>query len=247
MVDRAVVAAIPSEGFVTEGRGAASGYFAGAVWKNIPGLIDYAESGGAAPTRDVVPLTGGVGKRVGRARVPSITLNAFQVPHHPAWDALRTAKLEETVIEFRMRSVEQVLYLPASTKTAAIADTGVVTFAGVGDEPTIEGNAIGPGDTLHAGGENYTIERVGIDADGNSVAAGMPGYVTVVPPSAPVSAEDAIKISIPEVQRGPFRARVIDTDQWSLQAEGELQAALMLQPFGQLPKAVMSVAPIAGE
>ena len=232
MADRSVVAVPPSEGLLVE-------YKVGAGFAEIPGLIDYAESGGAAPTRDVVPLKGGVGKRVGRARVPTITFNAFQVPQHSSWDAMRQAKLDETVHEFRFETVEQELFARGGAAiTAAIADatTGVVTFAG-DDEPTIDGHAIGPGAAIVFAANDYYIIRtisdtgvIAVDlfnaADGSALA---------------IKAAAEYRVVIPRVGRPSFRARVIDTDQWSIQSENELQAALMLQPFGQLPKGSTAV------
>jgi len=230
MADRAVVGAIPSEGLVLE-------YQSGANWITIPGIVDYAESGGAAPTRDVVPISGGVGKRVGRARVPTVTFNAFQLPTHPAWAAMRAAKVDETTLTFRITTQEQVLFVGGAGR-AAIATTGAVTLS-VGPYPSIDGNAIGPGDVLVIGSTPYTVSAID-----DSKAVSAAGFITVSPAPASAVAAAAYKISIPGVRRGPFSSRVIDTDQWSIAAESELQAALVLQPFGQLPVGTAQVSAV---
>ena len=240
MADRSVVAVPPSEGLVVEFKNAAG------AWKVIPGPIDYAESGGAAPTRDVVPMSTGVGKRVGRARVPTITFNAFQVPQHSSWEAMRAAKQNETPLEFRFATAEQELFRGGAADTAAITAAGEVTLtAGAGGGlPSVDGHAIGPGAAVVIGAEGYIIEEID-----ETVAQTAGGFITVDTETVAgavlgVIAAAAYKIVIPQVGRPPFRARVIDTDQWSIAAENELQAALMLQPFGQLPKRSLAVSPV---
>ena len=222
----------------------------GGVWREIPGIIDYNESGGEAPRRDVVPAKGGVAARLGRNRVQQVACQAFEVPTHAAWDKMYEAWANSTVLAFRFTTAEQILYDEAAdspdddVSMAIAANTGVVTFTGGNNAifPRIGNNSLGPGAALVNSGATkaYRVEDAGADA-GAGKAAKATGMVVNPAPGGAVAAATGFKIVIPATQRGPFRAKVASVDLWTIAAEGELQSPLMLQPLNVLPKGVIVV------
>lgn len=197
----------------------------GGTWNEIPGVSGYSESGGEAPERDVVAF-GGVAKRTGHPRVPSIEVNAVYAPAHPAWKAVRKASLGRDLLKFRLTTAEEDLFsVNSSGNTVAIAATGVVTFAGT-DQPGVSEGLIAPGQVIEVGGKKYVIDS--IDDDGKPVVKPAPGSA--------VSAATNYSIVLPELRCGPFEATVRLAGNVSLETEGDLTTTLMLAPRGPLPE-----------
>ncbi len=199
----------------------------GSAWVEVPGISGYGESGGEAPERDIVAFSG-VAKRSGHPRVPSIELSAAYTPAHAAWKALRGASLDGTLLRFRLTTKKNILEpITGTGNTVAIADTGIVTFAGT-VKPNFNEGVIGPGLVIEAGSENYVIDSVS-DAD--------TPVVTVKPaPASDVTAKEDYNIVLPSLRRGPFSATVRIVGNVSLESEGDMTTTLTLAPRGQLPE-----------
>ncbi len=195
----------------------------GSTWIQVPGINSYTESGGEAPERDIVTF-GGVGKRSGHPRVPSIELNATYSPAHAAWKAMRAASLKGTLLDFRLITKEEaVKSITGPSNTVAIADTGVVTFAGT-VQPAV--GLLGPGMVIKVGSKKFVID---------SISDAATPVVKVKP--APASAETAkptYSIVLPSMRRGPFDARVRLAGNVSLESEGDMTTTLTLAPRVQL-------------
>ena len=197
----------------------------GDAWSEIPGVSGYSESGGEAPERDVVAF-GGVAKRTGHPRVPSIEVNAVYAPAHPAWKAVRKASLNRELLKFRLITPQEDLFsVNSSGNTVAIADTGVVTFAGT-DKPSASEGLVAAGQVVKVGGKKYVIDS--INDDGKPV-------VKPAPDSAVSEATD-YSIVLPKLRRGPFEATVRLAGNVSLETDGDLTTTLMLAPRSQLPE-----------
>ncbi len=199
----------------------------GGDWKELPGINGYSETGGEAPERDIVAFSG-VAKRSGHPRVPSVEMNAVYQPAHSAWRAIREAADKGTLLRFRVTTKEEERFaINDSAETVAIADTGVLTFAGDG-KPNFKSSEYGVGMILKLGGENYVIDSVS-DAD--------TPVVTVTPaPASDVTAATDYKITVPSLRRGPFSATVRIVGNVSLESEGDMTTTLTLAPRGQLPE-----------
>ena len=194
----------------------------GSTWLKIPGIQSYSESGGEAPERDVVGFDG-VAKRSGHLRIPTIEMSAVYSPVHAAWAALRDVALKGALLQFRLTTKkDDVDSQTGSTNTAAIATTGVVTFAG--NEPEIEAAGVAPGQVLVVDSKNYVIDSIS--------AAGV---ITVKPaPDSAIAAKENWKIILPSVRR-TFAATVRLADRASLESEGDMTTTLTLAPRAQLP------------
>ncbi len=200
----------------------------GNSWNEIPGISGYTESGGEAPERDVVAF-GGVAKRSGHPRVPSIEVNAVYSPSHPAWKAVRKASLDRDVLQFRLTTAEEDIFsVNSSGNTVAIAGTGVVTFAGT-QKPNASECPIVPGQAIKVGGKKYTIDSV---SDANPPVI----KVKLESGDSAVTAVTNYSLVLPSLRRGPFDAAVRLAGNVSLELEGDLTTSLMLSPRRQLPE-----------
>ena len=200
-------------------------YSSDGSWIEVPGITSYTESGGEAPERDVVAFSG-VAKRSGHPRVPSIEMNAVYSPAHAAWRALRTFSFKGTLLQFRLITKKETFEsISGPGNTVAIADTGVVTFAGT-VQPNFAEGVIGPGQVIEVNSKNYVID---------SISDAATPVVKVKPaPDSAVTAKTPYAIVLPSLRRGPFRATIRVLGNSSLESEGDMSTTLTLAPRGQL-------------
>ena len=197
----------------------------GATWHQLPGIQGYTESGGEAPERDVVTFAG-VAKKSGHPRVPSIEVSAAYSPVHASWKAIRKASINGMLLQFRFTTKKDPQFTASgAANTIAIADTGVVTFAGT-MKPDVVGGMIGLGQVIEVGSDAYVIDSI----------RGNPIVVTVKPaPETAVTATDSYKIVLPSLRRR-FSATVRLAGNTALESEGDMTTTLTLAPRAQLPE-----------
>ena len=190
----------------------------------MPGVESVSLSGGEAPENDVVTFQG-VAKVVGHPRVPSVQaqVSAYN-PQHSAWREIATASRDRKALTWRFTTQEDAFYTASGAgNTAAIAATGVVTFAGT--KPDFKSGQFGPGMSLKIGPDKYVIDAISDT-----------GVVTVKPaPPAAVAAKQDYKIVNPALRLGPFIASVRSVGNIEMAAEGQLTTTLDLAPRSLLP------------
>ena len=203
-------------------------YQEGADWIRVPGVGSYRETGGEAPTRDVVGFEA-TSTLTGRRRVPTIECDvASYLPHHAAWKKIRAQSDAQKSLTWRLVIPEDTVFTGDGTATAAIAAaTGIVTFAAAGGSlPTFTNPEYAPGLGLVVAGTLYVID----DVDATT------GVFTVRKPPNDVAASAAWSIIRPALRRGPFAAKVANTDRSQLGSESNLLSVLRLQPAAELPE-----------
>ena len=198
----------------------------GTTFIQLPFEGDISASGGEAPENDVVTF-GRIGKVVGHPRVPSLSVTIpSYVPNLAAWADIRDATVERTLLLWRLTTAESELYKASgSGNTAAIADTGIITFAGT--KPDFTTNEFAEGMVVEIGTAKakYTIDQIS-----------SAGVVTVKPaPDSAIAATASYRVLNPSLRLGPFSASVRSAGNFELAAEGNLSSTLELTPRAQLP------------
>ena len=243
------LAVIGSESSVLE-------YQDGDKWRFVPGISSWTESGGDAPTRDVVAWEG-VGSKTGRQRPQTIECEvAAYAPQHPGWKFIRAAAVSKTVIRVRLTTLKESVYkgtAAAKNRTIEVADadkdSGIVTVKAVAEgpaEPDFSSSTFAPGMVIVVGGKNYTIayikginENAGDEEEGltNPAGDGIGKVLRISPaPGAAIAAAGTYEVIIPALRRGPFPAEIVTTDNSTLAAEGDLSSGLTLRPKSLLPE-----------
>ena len=226
----------------------------GGKWRFVPGISSWTESGGDAPTRDVVAFEG-VGSKTGRQRPQTIECEvAAYAPQHPGWKYMRAAAVAKTVIRVRLTSLKEVIYkgtAEAKNRTIAIAETtGLVTTKAVAQgpaEPDFTESTFAPGMVIEIGNDRYTIAYIkGINTNAADEEQGLTNpandgigvimRVTAAGAIAAVAATGVYNVVIPALRRGPFAAEIVTTDNSTLAAEGDLSSGLTLRPKSLLPE-----------
>ena len=195
----------------------------GTDWTEIPGLDNVDAPSG---TRESTTINAFEGKRTitGDSDVPNITLNVVAVsPHMPVMLDIVKAFNENTNRHWRITTREDVLFQGSATNTAAIAITGVVTFAGTKPDFNDE---YARGEVIVIGGTAYPI--VSID---QSNATPPVATVTVAKPSAAVTAA-TYKIVIPSLRYGPFIGKVTEGGSFTLGQDSgtPLSSSIVITP-----------------
>lgn len=193
------------------------------VWETISGSASVTESGGAAPTTDIVAFEG-IARIGGRRRIPEITI---EVPAFmPALDVHRKverAAVESTGVRLRYTSEEVVQYAGADGVEAAIATDGVVTVTGTG-APSLLSDDFGPGTAFRIGSATYVIASINDS-----------GVATVAPAPTTAVAKTTYTLVIPSVRRGPIVGKFSEAGNISAATESGLASTLTFQPRSQLP------------
>lgn len=201
----------------------------GTDWLFIPGTASIAESGSEAPTREVATLVNKI-QVVGNVAPPTIefTISAY-APMHDTNRVLREALINNTILSFRYRFAGQRLATPATGRTAAIATTGVVTFAGTGAAIDFSNEAYGPGIALKIGNAYHIVDTISED-----------GQDLVVKPS-PTSqvAAASFEVWVAPIYRPSFPARVMSFDNVDAGSESSLATSLGIAPTSILPRFVI--------
>ena len=210
----------------------------GNAYIDIPGIASWAESGGDAPTREIVAFEG-VASRTGRARPQNIECEVSSyLPHHRAWQIIREAVADAGTLSFQLftPAAATILAETASGITAALVkDDATVTFAG-SSSPDLSTSTFAPGMVLKIKGDtkNYVIQSI-VDNSTAVTKVTMEVFEGDAAPGTAVSAE-VYSIIIPQLRRGPFAAQIVNADKATLRAEADLAATLTLQPTGLLPE-----------
>lgn len=194
-----------------------------AVWETIVASAGVTESGGAAPTTDIVAFEG-IARIGGRRRVPEVSIEvaAFM----PALDAHRKverAAVESTTVRLRYTSEEVTQFAATDGVEAAIADTGIATITGTG-APDLTLDEFGPGSAFRIGSATYVIASINDS-----------GIATVAPAPASAVAKASFSIVIPSVRRGPVTGKFSDAGNVVAAVESGLTTTITFQPRAQLP------------
>ena len=204
-----------------------------AEWTNVPGVGSFRETGGDAPTRDVVAFEG-TATLTGRSRVPTVECDvSAYLPYLKPWRDIRTAALAQRALEFRLQTPKDTIFTGDGTTTAAIA-AGVLTLAG-GNPPDLLSPQYAPGVCVEAGSELFVIESIVTKLTANVLAVAADGTFSSAATSALSSTTDW-SLTRPVLIRGPFAAKVANTDRSQLASESNLLSALRLQPLANLPQ-----------
>lgn len=205
----------------------------------VPGVGSFRETGGDAPTRDVVGFEG-TSTLTGRSRVPTVECDvSAYLPHLKAWRDIRQAALDQRALEFRLTTPLDTIFTGDSDDTLAITmTTGAFVIAEVGGDgaPDLLAPQYAPGLCfVTAADVLYVIESIATKLTGTVLAADGSA------PSADVAAAPGWKIIRPTLIRGPFAAKVANTDRSQLASESNLLSALRLQPLANLPQWLPSI------
>ena len=200
---------------------------AGGDWRNIPGVAAYRETGGEAPTREVVAFESTT-TLTGRKRVPTIEceISAYS-PHHTSYKDLRASSIDQTLLQFRLRTLPVTIFpLTTGVQIAIAAATGLVTLSGPeASRPDFKDDEFAPGLVIVNAGKLYVIDKIDFTT----------GAVTINPlPDSDVSAAD-FSVIRPALTRGPFAAKVAMTDRGQMSSESNLTTSIRLQPTAELP------------
>ena len=213
----------------------------GASWVRLPGASAWSESGGEAPSRDIVAF-GGSTTRTGVPRAQQIELEvSAYVPQHRSWKLINEAARDGTAINIRMTTPLEVLSSGAggsgeptfavSSNGLTIANPGALdpTVAPYGDGMVLQ---IDPSSNANGyvisgaakSGSSFTATAVAILAAATSVTVPSNGN------------GQPYRFLVPSMRRGPVSCRVLGHDNASVNAEGELTARFTLQASGILPQ-----------
>ena len=205
----------------------------GTMWAEVPGISDYTESGGEAPTREVVAFQG-TKQSVGKPRPQTIELTATApVLLHPTWKLITNAYRNNLTINVRVDFPDQILRsISPSGTTAAISAAGAVTFAGPDESrPDFTKDDFNVGDAIRIGNVDYLV-----------VSAATATSVMVVAPSSGITAT-VYSIVTPPIRIGPYLARVSTAGNRSLASESDLSTSVSLAAISPLPDPVLINAP----
>ena len=182
----------------------------GTTWKELVGITNYTQNRDAATTRNVASWGNRTRSLAGAAGARTVSLEGIRPPRDPNWNRLEVLGNQRAIVpQFRIRGQERIVAgETTSGNTAAIATTGVVTFAGTPNKGDFDSWA--PGMSIKIGSALYDIESI--------TSAGV---VTVSP--KPSAAVDAALYSVVEgaCQR-VIRGDIINIGQESLAEGSEL-------------------------
>lgn len=207
----------------------------GGNWIKVPGVGSFTESGGEAPTREVVAFEGAV-TEVGVSRPPTVecAIPVFN-PQHTSFRELRGYRISRTSLEFRFITKPELLY-SSDPVTLAVAVTGVGTIAAVttanpdpfksGTKPRDENDL--PGALVRIGATDLILFFIS--------SSGVPNFRRADNGNIPSA---AIVASIFEIYKPSlvrqFVGKVALSDRATMSAESRLESTLRLQPNGELP------------
>ena len=215
-------------------------------WLELPGLLDFTESGGERDGRsagtDSTRPTGVVSNR----KAPTVECT-FKYVAHPNWDVIDSAFANKTNLNFRFDTEGEVILArqTGGLEAAIAANTGAVTFElSAASAPTIDELPLGA--DLVIGSTHYPIVSVPDTAAGLATLASAGTGVTVKAPSAAVSSA-ACSIETP-AERVSFSGKVLmcPTRQHSVAQQSEREGTLTIQCRSTLAQAGAVHLAIAG-
>lgn len=192
----------------------------------LVGAMSITESGGEASSRDVIPMSGGIGAHPTRPKVPQVQIETFAIPQMDFHAKMRAAKDNGTLIHCRWSTAQADLLGEVAGREAAISSTGNVTLTDTTTSSitSFSSEEYGPGMAIVIDGTSHIIDSV----DEHGAALVKPA------PNADVAA-DTYRLVVPAVRRGPFSCYVLDYDQLQLATEDEMKMTITLKPRAQLP------------
>lgn len=200
------------------------------VWRTIPGIASYRETGGDAPTREVVAFEATV-TLTGRKRIPTIECDVMAYnPQVTSWRHMRTASENQESRQFRIQTKENTIHSFPATTQIAVAGS-VVTFT-MDDSLDLLDDQFAPGLVIREGTTLYIIDRILTKTTAEIITA--TGEPVSDAAAAAITGESAI--IRPSLLRGPFAAKVSTTDRAQMGSESNLTMTLRLQPFAELPE-----------
>ena len=220
MAEFASIAFVPSEGKKVSVND-------GGSWVELPGVRGWEMSGGGREGRSVSTDSSAPYGTAGVKSVPQIDIEAMAIPYHAGWIHVFDAWDDNDPVRFRL-DTEKIEMIPLTTGSvkAAIATTGVVTWAG--GDPQIADVPLGA--ALRIGTTDYFIGSV-------AVSSGALGAVTVDPAPAAAVASAVYSMRIPGI-RFEFNAKVLSqpVTGMSIPHGGEGTGNLMIQPIAPLAR-----------
>lgn len=187
----------------------------------LPSVTAYVESGGERSVSEEQTFSGPATTAEAPGK-PSIQIDGLYAPHVNGWKVLSQAFNDGTNVRIRLKTEElEVFSTSAQGDTAAIATTGVVTFAG--NKPDFSSDEYGTGHALKIGTKYYVIQSIVKGSGANSYT------VTVDAPATAVTAAN-YSIVVPSLIRGPFACQVTLSDRFDLSVGQSMRGSATLTP-----------------
>lgn len=197
----------------------------GTTWLELVGASAWTPAGGEAESREVDAF-GRQARITGAVGIPTLEVDAVApAVMTEAWALAVQAYKNSTILQFRGTFEEVVVQAlkTANADTAAIATTGVVTFAG-GGMPDFSSTSFNEGLAIKIGGKDYPVSRIS--------EAGVP---SVYPTPGSAVAAAVYAVVIPSIRQGPFTARLGVAGNFTVATGGDLASAMTINPTGQIP------------
>ena len=198
------------------------------TWRDLPGLLDFTESGGERTGRtagtDSTSPTGVVSNR----QAPTVEAS-FKYVSSPNWDVVDSAFESKATLDFRFETEGEEIVGTATTVSGAITTAGALTITGSG-LASLDADDFPLGADVVIGGTHYPIVSVGSGAIATAV--------TVTAPTAAVTA--AAMTVVTPAERVSFRGKVlmVPTRQHNIAQQSEREGTLTIQCRKPLPKPV---------
>ena len=188
----------------------------GSAWHEMIGASAVTPSGGEADSREVdafkrsARVTGSIG-------IPTYEVDAVAPAlGTTAWDLVFNAYINSTVLQFRAEFDEVEVAALVAGRTAALAATGIVTFAGTGEHPR---GSIIEGQALKIGNAYYVVD---------TVSDASPPVIKTTHRAA-VAAGD-YSLVVPRRRQTIANARVGVAGNFTVATGAELASALTINP-----------------
>lgn len=198
-------------------------------WLDLPGLLDFTESGGEKDSRSTGTDSTRPHGVVSNLKAPMVEAT-FKFVSSPNWDLVDTALVNGTVLSWRFDTAGETINDFADQATApqvAIAVTGVCTFTN-GDNLTADDFPLGG--CIKIGSTLYPIKSVSV--------SGATVSVSVKAITSAVSA--AVFTTETSGERVSFRGKptMVPTRQHGVAQQSEREGTLSIQSLSVLPKPV---------
>lgn len=202
---------------------------ANSEWLDLPGLLDFTESGGERDSRSTGTDSTRPHGVVSNLKAPTVEAT-FKYVSHPNWDLVDAALINGTVLAWRFDTAGETINDFAGETPApqvAIAASGACTFTN-GDSLTIDDFPLGG--CIKIGSTLYPIKT-----------ASVSGSTLTVAVKAITSAVSAAAFSTETPgERVSFRGKptIVPTRQHGVAQQAEREGSLMIQSLSVLPDPV---------
>ena len=200
----------------------------GANWVELPGFLDWTESGGERDSRSTGTDSTRPHGVVSNPKASTVEMT-FKYVAHPSWDVIDDAFNAKTNLNFRMDTDSEIIAAPAAQ--CAIAADGTCTFTGT-DASDLNEDSFPLGSDVVIGGTHYPVLQ-SLASNGT--------FAVKVKATAAVSAADFNVVT--PAERVSFRGKVsmTPTRQHTLAQQSEREGTLTVQSLSMLPKPVRIV------